>query len=481
MVFKGRTVIAFVLLAMFASSILTLTIVEPSMFADKRNASAQGGGSDSGLSSKDLNKITRTYSLIESKYLEPADHDKIINGAINGMISSLGDPFTTYMDEKEASQFEESLSSSFQGIGAEVSMVDGRVTVVSPIKGSPAEKAGIRANDTILTINGEKLDGLSLSQAVMKIRGPRGTQAKLGILRQGSSDPMDIIVVRGDIPQETVYSEMMDNGIGKIEIRQFSENTATRFAQELKSLESQNMRGLIIDVRDDPGGILPVVVSIVEPFVPKGKPIVQIEDRDGKREPTNSKGEGKGYPVTVLINKGSASASEILAGAFKEAVGGKVIGETSFGKGTVQVTTEMGDGSNIKMTEYKWLTPDGNWIHKKGITPDIVVEQPEYFKAVPLDKNKTLKSDMAGEDVKDLQIMLKGVGLQPGREDGYFDDKTTLAVKSFQRLQNLEMTGQVDSATATKLEDATIAAIKDPKNDLQLQAAIRYLQGVLNK
>jgi carboxyl-terminal processing protease len=481
MIFKGRTVIAFVLLAMFASSILTLTIAEPSMFADKRNVSPQGGGSDTSLTSKDLNKITRTYSLIESKFLEPAEHDKIINGAINGMITSLGDPFTSYMDEKEASQFEESLSSSFQGIGAEVSMIDGRVTVVSPIKGSPAEKAGIRANDAILSINGEKLDGLTLSQAVMKIRGPRGTQAKLGILRQGSSDSMDIIVVRGDIPQETVYSEMLDNGIGKIEIRQFSENTATRFAQELKLLESRNMRGLIIDVRNDPGGILPVVVGIVEPFVPKGKPIVQIEDRDGKREPTNSKGEGKGYPVTVLINKGSASASEILAGAFKEAVGGKVIGETSFGKGTVQVTTEMGDGSNIKMTEYKWLTPDGNWIHKKGITPDIVVEQPEYFKAIPLDKNKALKYDMAGDDVKDLQIMLKGVGLQPGREDGYFDDKTALAVKSFQRLQNLEMTGQVDSATATKLEDATIAAIKEPKNDLQLQAAIRYLQGVLNK
>jgi carboxyl-terminal processing protease len=220
---------------------------------------------------------------------------------------------------------------------------------------------------------------------------------------------------------------------------------------------------------------------MVEPFIPKGKPIVQIENREGKREPTLSKGEGKPYPVVVLINKGSASASEILAAALQEAAGGRVIGETSFGKGTVQVTfqQELGDGSNIRMTVYKWLTPDGNWIDKKGITPDIAVEQPDYFKVAPLSRKTTLKSDMIGDDVKNLQIMLNGLGFPTDRTDGYFSEKTAAAVKSFQSRNGLPATGEVDLETANKLEEAIIAQIRDPKNDRQLEAAINYLREVL--
>jgi carboxyl-terminal processing protease len=481
MVFKGRTVLAFILLAMFASSIVTLTIADPSALTGRLAGGAAASGLSSGLSAKDVQKLETTYRLIQHNFLEKVDHDKIMNGAINGMLAALDDPFTTYMDQEEAKQFEESLSSSFQGIGAEVSMEDNKVTVVSPIKGSPAEKAGIHAHDVIVSVNGEKLDGLTLNQAVMKIRGPKGTQAKLQILRQGTGDPVEVIVVRDDIPLETVYAEMLDGQIGKIEIRQFSENTAARFAEELKNLETQGMKGLIIDVRNDPGGILKTVVDIVQPFVPKGRTIVQIENRDGKRDKTVSQGTGKNYPVAVLINKGSASASEILAGAFQEAVGSKIIGETSFGKGTVQVPfdKELGDGSNIKMTVYKWLTPNGNWIHKKGITPDLPVEQPPYFTVAPLSKKTTLKEDTTGDDVRNAQIMLSGLGLDPGRTDGYFSERTTLAVKAFQRLHHLPMTGEIDKETATQLENAIIAQIKDPKNDKQLAAAVNYLKDVI--
>jgi carboxyl-terminal processing protease len=472
---------------MFASSLLTLTIADPSFVMTVKGKAADTAAasktSSSGLTEKDLNKIATTYQLIQDKYLTKMDHDKLIDGAINGMLEALDDPFTVYMDQKEARQFDENITSTFQGIGAEVSVEDGKVVVVSPIKGSPAEKAGLHANDVILSVNGEKLDGLTLNQAVAKIRGPKGTQAKLSILRSGVNDPIEVIVVRDEIDVETVYGEMLQDHIGKIEIRQFSANTAKRFQEELKNLESQGMKGLIIDVRNDPGGLLNVVVDIVEPFVPKGKPIVQVEDRDGHREPTLSKGGTKNYPVIVLTNKGSASASEILAGAFKEAVGSKLVGETTYGKGTVQVTfeKEMGDGSNIKMTVYKWLTPNGNWIHKKGIVPDIAVDQPAYFKVAPLSKKTVLKPDTTGEDVKNLQIMLQGLGLNPDRTDGYYSEKTALAVKAFQRLNSLPMTGEVDVETANKLEKAIVAQIKDPKNDLQLKAAVQELQSELGK
>ncbi|WNQ11624.1 S41 family peptidase [Paenibacillus aurantius] len=488
MVFKGRTVIVFVILAMFVSSVLTLTVAHPS-FLGRNPAGGQSSGASSsgtsGLTTQDLNKVAKTYDLIQNRFLTQTDHDKVMNGAINGMLEALNDPYTTYMDPKEAKQFDETISSSFQGIGAEVSLQDGKVTIMSPIKGSPAEKAGLRANDVIATVNGEKLDGLTLNQAVLKIRGPKGTQAKLGIVRSGTTDTIEVNVVRDDISLETVYGEMLTDQVGKIEIRQFSTNTAKRFREELNALEAKGMKGLVIDVRNDPGGLLDSVVDIMENFVEKGKPIVQIEDRQGKKEATNAEGKYpvKKYPVTVLINNGSASASEILAGAFKESAGGTLVGEKSYGKGTVQITyeKEMGDGSNIKMTVFKWLTPNGNWIHQKGIEPDVAVEPPAYYKAAPFTKKETLKPDMVSDDVKTLQLMLGALNLKPDRTDGYFSAKTASELKAFQRLQNLPATGEADTATMNKLEAELIKVIKDPKNDTQLHEAVRVTEEALRK
>ncbi|MEF3305417.1 S41 family peptidase [Paenibacillus sp. GYB003] len=476
MFWKGRNLyilLAFILLAMFASSVLTLTIVGPFSFAEQGSGVSGSKPGASGFTQQELKKLSTTYELIQSQYLHEVDRTKLIDGAISGMLGSLNDPYTTYMDQKEAEQFNDMLNSSFQGIGAEVSLEEGRVKVVSPIKGSPAERAGIRTNDIILSVNGEKLDGLSLTEAVMKIRGAKGSQAKLQVMR-GGAEPIEIVVVRDDIPIETVHSEMLDGGVGKIEVREFVQNTAKAFKEQLKALEDQGMKGLVIDVRGDPGGMLQAVVEMLEHFVPSGKPIVQVEDRTGKREQTVSKGSSKPYPIVVLINNGSASASEIMAGALKEAAGAKLVGEKTYGKGTVQVTyqQELGDGSNIKMTVMKWLTPNGNWIHQKGIEPDIAVEQPAYFKASPMSKKTTLKADSLGDDVKNLQLMLEGLGLSPGRTDGYFNDKTAQAVKTFQSRNGLPVTGEVDTKTAQSIEDAITKQIRDPKNDLQLKTAV---------
>ncbi|GIP41012.1 peptidase S41 [Paenibacillus sp. J31TS4] len=481
MVFKGRTVLLFVLLGVVASSLVTLTAVRANLLPAVSTAGVAAQAD--GLSQKDLQKVATTYELIRSRSLASVDHDKIMNGAINGMLQSLDDPFSTYMNAKEAQQFQESINSSFQGIGAEVSLNENRVTIVAPIKGSPAEKAGLQANDVILSVNGEKLDGLSLNEAVSKIRGKKGSEAKLQILRSGSTEPVDVVIVRDDIPVETVHAEMVTPTIGKIEITQFSSDTSKRFKEELVKLESKGMKGLLIDVRNDPGGLLDQVEKIAEIFVEKGKTIVQIEDKQGNREKalSESKEPARKYPVSVLINNGSASASEILAGALKESVGSKLIGERTYGKGTVQITfeKEMGDGSNIKMTVFKWLTPNGNWINKTGIEPDLKVEQPAYFKVSPFTKKSVLKYDATGDDVKTLQLILTGLGYAPGRTDGYFSEKTASELKAYQAKAGLAATGEADVKTMSKLEQDIILQMKNPAQDAQLKAALQDMQETL--
>jgi carboxyl-terminal processing protease len=220
---------------------------------------------------------------------------------------------------------------------------------------------------------------------------------------------------------------------------------------------------------------------MLDEFVPNKKVVLMTEDKAGKRTEYRSKLEkAKTYPITVLIDKGSASASEIMAAALKEAGGYPLIGETSFGKGTVQSVVDFVDGSNIKITIRKWLTPNGNWIDQhggsKGIKPDITVQLPDYVRATPPQPVKPLVRDNTSVDVKNMQIILAALGFNPGRTDGYYDDRTELAVKEFQKTKNLPVTGKFDSATADQLRDSFIGLLKDPKSDVQLQAAIQVLK-----
>jgi carboxyl-terminal processing protease len=428
---------------------------------------------------KELKKVEQAYELIKNRYVEKVDDDKLIQGAIQGMINTLNDPYSVYMDEETTQQFTESLDSSFEGIGAEVSMIDGKVTIVAPIKNSPAEKAGLKPNDQILRVNGESLEGLDLYQAVLKIRGKKGTTVQLDILRPGVKEIIKVKVVRDKIPIETVYDSVKTyNGkkVGYLEVTSFSENTAQDFKKKLTKLEHEHIDGLIIDVRGNPGGYLQSVEEILKQFIPKDKPYVQIEERDGDKQRFYSDlTKKKPYPIVVLIDKGSASASEILAGAMKEAGGYKLVGETSFGKGTVQQAIPMGDGSNIKLTLYKWLTPDGHWIHKKGIKPDVEVKQPDYFHVSPLHIEKELAFDMNNEQVKNAQQMLKGLGFDPGRIDGYFSKETESAVKAFQKANKLPQTGKIDKNTAEVLQAKVMDAIRNQNNDVQLKTAMKVL------
>lgn len=437
----------------------------------------------SGLQDKESQKLGTALNLIEDNYYDTVDRDKLIDGAVNGMMEALGDPYSNYMGKETAEKFEESIEGSFSGIGAEVSSDNGKVVVVSPIKGAPAEKAGIQAKDIILSVNGETLDGLELNDAVAKIRGPKGSKATLKVQRTGSAEPLEFVITRDDVKLETVYATMEKDGIGVIEVTQFSMNTAERFKEELDNLEKQGMKGLVIDVRNDPGGVLQRVIEMAEQFVPAGKTIVQVENKDKSRDVSTSKGSSKDYPVVVLMNKGSASASEILAGALQQSAGAKLIGEHSFGKGTVQTSfeKELGDGSLLKITIAKWLTPDGTWIHGKGIEPDIAVAQPDYFSVAPINKSVTLQYNMNSSDVKSAQTMLDGLGYKPGRKDGYFDAGTKEAVKKFQSASKLQATGAIDAKTAEALELALIKVIQDPANDNQRNRGIEEVRKEIQK
>ncbi|MED4402791.1 S41 family peptidase [Metabacillus fastidiosus] len=426
-----------------------------------------------------FDKFKQAYDLISTQYVEKVEEDKLLEGAIQGMLSTLEDPYSVYMNKETAEQFSQSLDSSFEGIGAEVGMDEGKVKIISPFKNSPAEKAGLRPNDQIISIDGESIEGLDLHEAVIKIRGKKGTKVVIEVLRPNSKDKISFEVVRDEIPLETVFSsvkEYQNKKIGYIEITSFSEKTAEDFKEQLKTLEKQNIKGLVLDVRGNPGGYLQSVEEILKEFVTKEKPYIQIEERNGEKKRYFSKlNNKKDYPVNVLIDKGSASASEILAGALKEANGYNVVGVSSFGKGTVQQAVPMGDGSNIKLTLYKWLTPDGNWIHGKGVEPTIEVSQPAYFQAGPIKADKVLEADMNNEQIKLAQIVLKGIGFEPGREDGYYSEATEMAVKAFQQKHGLQMTGKIDGKTAAKINEVAAENIDEEKNDVQLETAIKSL------
>ena len=321
----------------------------------------------------EFDKLYSAYDTLKGSYFAKIDEEKLIDGAINGMVDSLDDPYSDYMDKKEAKSFDDSISSSFNGIGAEIQEQDGYIMVVSPIKDSPAEKAGLKPNDKIMSVDGKSIQGMSANEAVLLIRGEKGTTVKLTIQRPGIEEIMDVSIVRDTIPIETVYGEMLEDGIAKVQITSFSSNTTKELIAKLDELKNQGMKGLVLDLRQNPGGLLEEAISISSLFLPNNEVILQIEDRNGKRKAITSTStkDNPNVPLVVVIDKGSASASEILAAAVNESADVTLVGEKSFGKGTVQQARKFSDGSNLKLTTEKWLTPDGNWIHKKGITPDV--------------------------------------------------------------------------------------------------------------
>nr|WP_232713473.1 S41 family peptidase [Bacillus xiapuensis] len=422
----------------------------------------------------EFDKLYQAYDKLEKNYYKDIDQDKLIEGAINGMLDSLDDPYSDYMNEKEAKKFHENVSSSFEGIGAEIKEEDDAILIVSPIKGSPAEKAGLRPNDRIIGIDGKSVQGMSGSKALMMIRGEKGTKVKLKIQRAGSKEPLEITITRDKIPMETVYAKMDRQKVAHIQITSFSDRTAAELKKAMKDLKAKGMKSLVLDLRQNPGGLLDQAVEITNMFVPEGKVLFQVEDNAGKRQKFTSDSRPKfDLPVAVLVDNGSASASEIFAAAMKESAGIPIIGEKTFGKGTVQTSEDFEDHSNIKFTSAKWLTPKGNWIHKKGVTPNKIVKLPAYSNLTYVNPDQELKLDSLSEEVKNAEKILAALGFNPGKEDGFFDEATKAAVESFQTNAGIEVTGSIKGETALQMMNQLRNKIQ--QNDTQKQKAIEML------
>lgn len=332
----------------------------------------------------DLGEFWHVWNLLEEKFVSstttaPVTKEDMVRGAIAGLVKSYGDPYTIYMPPEDATMFAQEISGNFSGVGMEVGMRDDIVTVIAPLPESPAEKAGILAGDTLVRINGESTDGMGTDEAVQRIRGEAGTEVTLSIYRKGDEEIRDITIVRQTITIPTSKTEIKDDTF-VIALYSFNAIAEQEMQLALREYIESGKKNLILDLRGNPGGYLESAVSIASYFLPLGKVVVRENyGDDSKEELHRSFGRELGAyapkKFVVLVDGGSASASEILAGALKEHGVAKVIGSQTFGKGSVQELVELPDASSLKVTIARWLTPNGNSISGSGVTPDVVIDR----------------------------------------------------------------------------------------------------------
>jgi carboxyl-terminal processing protease len=324
---------------------------------------------------EELRTFSEVLTQVQKHYVDDTKVKDLVQGAIRGMLSTL-DPHSAYMTPDMYKEMQVETKGEFGGVGIQIGVKENRLAVIAPIEGTPAAKAGIKAGDFITKVNDESTKDLTLMDAVQKMRGPKGTKVNLTIQRDGATDPLAFSLVRDTIKIESVKSKVIDNTIGYVRLTQFQEATGRDLSRALKQLKDQKVQGTVLDLRNNPGGLLTAAVDVSEQFVGNGKLIVYTKGREGKKDEWFSKTKEtlEDSPMIVLVNEGSASASEIVAGALQDWGRAVIVGTTSFGKGSVQTILPLGDGSGLRLTTAKYYTPKGRSIQSTGITPDIVVK-----------------------------------------------------------------------------------------------------------
>ena len=436
------------MIAGFAVIVAFLSIF---IISSQRRSSAEGKGSDY----ESIELFTDVMSIIKKSYVEDVDTKKLVYGAINGMLSSL-DPHSSFMPPDSYKEMKVDTKGAFGGLGIEISIKDSVLTVISPIEDTPAFKAGIKAGDMILKIDDKFTKDLNINDAVKRMRGQKGSKVILTIMREGFDKPKEFPLVRDMIQVKSIRFHLMDGGYGYVRIAQFQEKTDDDLSKALKSMKEEykgELKGLVLDMRSDPGGLLDQAVKVADHFVPEGQMIVYAEGRekDSKMQFTAKKG-GKepNYPIVVVINGGSASASEIVAGALQDHKRAIVLGTQSFGKGSVQTIIPLSDDSGLRLTTARYYTPKGRSIQAKGITPDIAVE------AIELPKT-TIKKDTMHLREKDLENHFES------EDKSRTDDSNKDEKKSEKKDDKTEK-------VPSKLED-------NLKNDYQVLRALDLLKG----
>ncbi|HCR41448.1 MAG TPA: S41 family peptidase, partial [Lachnospiraceae bacterium] len=351
-----------------------------------------------------VDKLTFLEMLVDNYYLEGVDPKVYADGIYKGFISSLNDPYSTYYTAEEYKALMESSSGVYRGIGATVSqnVKTGVITIVKPFKTGPAYEAGLLPGDIIYMVEGEEATGVDLTEVVSKMKGEEGTKVRISILREGETKPMEFTITRRQIEVPTIDYQMLEDNIGYIEISEFDEITVSQFKEAVDKLEAKGMKGLVVDVRNNPGGLLEAVCKMLDRLLPKGL-LVYTEDKYGNRvEEKAEDSQMLKVPLAVIINGNSASASEIFAGAVQDYGIGTIVGTTSFGKGIVQKVIPLTDGTAVKLTISKYFTPKGRNIHGTGITPDVEVElNEELLKEIEIPQKKDNQLQKAIEVVKE--------------------------------------------------------------------------------
>ncbi|WP_434120766.1 S41 family peptidase [Salinicoccus roseus] len=460
------------IIILLTSVIATAVITALSLEAG--NEKAVNVGTDT---RSEFSKLYNVYDTINSKYYEDVDRDALIESSIQGMVEGLDDPYSEYMNNEEMEAFQETVTGDFEGIGAEVMQEVNRIIVTSPRRGSPAEEAGLEPGDEIIAVDGESIEGWTTQEAVQLIRGEKGTDVVLTIVR-GEGDPIDITITRDTIHIDSVTYEEVD-GIGHISVNRFQRGTTEEFESKLNEAAEDDVEDVIIDFRYNPGGLLDEAVNMINQFIDEGQTVLSLEDNNGERNEIATSGEAnpntEDFTVYILINEGSASASEVFAGAMDDLTGATIAGTQSFGKGVVQQTVEFGDDSLLKYTNTKWLTPNGHWIHGEGITPDIKLVNPDYYRVDMLSPDEVYTEGIANETVPSIKVALDTLGYEIEDFDEDFGPDLTTAVGDFQSDNGLEMTGNVTGETSTILMSELREYINE--NDAQLEYLVDYING----
>ncbi|SOC35028.1 S41 family peptidase [Ureibacillus acetophenoni] len=470
---KGRI---FILLG-FVCLIIALFIVWQSL-----NSKEKGVTSVSNVA-----VIDEVYSLITEKSVYSIPQEKLIEGALRGMTNALEDPYSTYYTEKEAALHKQSLAGQRVGIGIEITEKNGRFIVVSPVKSSPAEKAGIRPFDEIVQVDDQRLDGKTMGELLNLIQGNAGEEVTLVIYRPSTDRHITVTLERMEIKNDTVESQVLeieDVKIGYVSISLFGEKTANEWVEATNDLLAQDVKGIIVDLRDNPGGYLHSVAAVVSSVEREGEVFAYMQNGAGAMEPLhtakleveqNYLDQMNKVPMIVLQNEGSASASEVMAGALQSWDRASIVGVKSFGKGTVQETMELQNKGELKLSTNKWLTPKRDWIHGKGINVDIEVEQHPLFllEVIPL-KGNFEEGDFS-EEIAYVQKVLNGLGYKVTRTDGFYDKETGDAVALYRERSNLLEGRHMNEELFNSISEQVVAYKQEQSHDLQLQMGISVM------
>lgn len=415
-----------------------------------------------------FNDFFMVYDYAKNVYVDPVPTETLLEGAMRGILEALGDPNTAYMTPAQYQELITRTEGNFGGVGIYISQKEGNIVVVAPIEGKPGAKAGIRRGDVIAEVDGTAVTGLSLDEVLAAMRGPAGTIVRLKVRREGEPDLREFVITRVNIEINTVAASRLPSGLGYIRITEFNQNTSDRLQRELRALREEGIKGLILDLRNNPGGLLQEGRLVAAALVPPG-PVVHIVNREGEKETLSSATAELGMPLAVLVNGGSASASEIVAGAVKDREAGILVGTKTYGKGSVQGIFQLSNGGGFRLTTDKYLTPSGISIHGAGIEPDIHV-----FAL----GDRELASGASGEDVVCLQRALNDLGYAAGPETGVYDRPTQAAVESFQRASGLAADGKAGFGLIYRLLDDWVTAWgEESLPDTQLEKAVAFLQG----